>query len=417
MKNQISKKRWILMLSFTLCVFYYQHKIGLYEWNSFLNNNPRRHHWMHQFLQSYQDTGQLFLFKPPKADYVPMELLGDDEGLYLLSAGIQNLGLGLSELHIHWILGVLPALCYLLLLLPCAYRSSRKIAAAFAVLTGTFISITTLDVYGFVILPSGLFLFYLVNEEQLSVKLQCSYLATFGVLASLSEEIRSHTGLIFTLFLILFLLAQRKRKQVLQVILLLLSYGLTSKLYSHQVESWKAERDRWLQSYNDGNYTQHIEGGTLTSHALWHNIYLGLGYDSINGIVYHDSYAGMILGKTMIGQAIIGGFYPYDDKSDSKLKALYFETVRANPFKTLWMYSKKFFHGFCLILILGGLLLEPDGGKRSFFKGKDRLKYWLTASVCIVLLAPGVLAWPYPIFITGSLTTAPGILLLEKASE
>ena len=405
--------RLVLFWLFTLATLVLYYTSGFLEWQEFMNENPRRHHWVGQFIQAHRDTGELLLFKPPGSDYVPMESLGDDPGIYLAFTALDSLGLGLSNLHMYWLLCATPAILYLLVLWPLtAGVESPKTARALIVLS-TFLALTTLDVYVFVVLPSALFINLLVRYERFSERGLTLYILLFALICAGIEQVRSNTGSVFFLVAMIYTVARNRnwRNPVLAVV----AYLLLSFLYSHHVEQLREARNAWLTDYYQQPVSRFFEGEALTSHAVWYNIFLGLGYDQIDGVRYHDSFAGMTLKRKMHGQPIVGGFYPLDTEAERTLKERYLHAVKTYPLAVFWMYLKKLAVCLAPVLIFSGLLLKENLGLAKFREQNGQgLKRALILGVSLILMAPGVLAWPHLIFFLGAVVTPPGLLLLDR---
>lgn len=401
----------IIYALLALALLYNYHSRGMLDWQEFYNDGPRRIHFRNQFLSAYQDTGHMLLFKPPGAEYLAAEELADDPGIYIAYVWVNELGLTKNRLHNFWILCTLPILGYFLATVPLGLGRPNKVPYWIALGAAAYVGLTSMDVYIFVFFSAGLYVALLASKDKADKPWYPALALLFAVVCPLSELIRLKTGLVLFVCMLVYLLIQGRR-WILVLVMIVLYVG-TLQLYDYQMGEWKKGRNQWLSQHFNRPVSDWEEDKVFV-HLMWHNIYLGLSYDDIDGIVYHDTFALAKAKKKITGRPVKGGFYQVDQAYDEIIKGIYFETLRQYPISSFICYLKKLIMVVAFTALFSGLLFEKKAVLKRFQPGHSDFPENVALLLpCMIFMAPGVLVIPLPLFTVGSVALAPGFFLLR----
>ena len=403
--------RVIIYILLCIALFYTCWERELWGWQEFMNDGPRRVKFRQQFLDSFKETGHMLLLKPPGGDYIPLEALGDDPGVYIAYVWCDSLGLTQHPIHNFWLLCLCPIALYLCGVLWAGLKGEPP-RGYYAVVAGVvYLALTSLDVYVFAMVPTALFILILTHSKQRESASYLAWVVLFASLCAATDFVRMKMGLLLLGLMVLYQLFSSRR--VLLVLALLVSYFGVSYVGSHQLGQMKESRNRFLENHYQAPVEELPGGVGLKAHAFWHAVYLGLAYDRVDGIVYHDTYPAMKIEHKIQGRAVKGGFYPIDKNYEQSVKQLYIETVKNHPFQALLTYVKKFLVVACFALLLSGLVFDERLSERFRPSRPLALENCTLLAACLVSLAPAVLVYPFPLFIVGAVSLAPGFYLLR----
>jgi hypothetical protein len=390
----------------------------------FFFNKGNRGHLMNYASTGYAKTGQpLIAYYTPvpgqAGKYIPVENFGDDPGIYYFLPKLCRL-LGVEQAFpvvyflfagFLWLLGLLLAwkgINYLF-----QDKLTRRISYAlffmFAVL-----NIYILDVYlaGYLAAASlPLIIYYLrkrFETNELSTRKYYFILATVGIFIGLLNITRASTGTGLFLFITLFILlvpalqASLSRKMIM-IGIVVISWGAV-KGYFSIVES---QRDKWMSSQGI------VQDDLINGHCFWHPMFLGLGYIKNNPyhIVWSDNYAFAYAHE--VDPTVNASLYSHSGKYEKIVKDRYFQILKSDPWFVIKTYLLKALKSFLFVLAFlnVGLIL--------LFRRKKRIPKGLTlafiASIGFYVL-PGVLVWPFPMYINGALGMAAilNMILLDE---
>ncbi len=240
------------------------------------------------------------------------------------------------------------------------------------------------------LIPLGLYAF-----SRGGMRIQIATLVWGGLLCSLCNQVRSHSGTMGIIFLITCVVIRCcKEQKVFQNILL-----RTAILLICSVPVWGL-MEYQLKQRNDFLIQHGVNAHALANrHFLWHNMYMGLGWlPNQHGIVWLDNCPeNKVLSMT---PDVKSGSIRYE----SELRRYYFEIVKKDPVFVIKTYLSKIvyllnLHWPIVILPLLILLFSPR-----------RYEHWFYLAMFLPMLqgfAMGIISMPkeYP-YIMGGATTA-----------
>ena len=396
-----------------IAIVFILNKKHLFDHLSFLNTGYRQGE-INYCVDGYAKTGQYLLRSYSQNDVDstkgstlildPIENLGDDIGIYFFVPLIKNyFNINRTYQAYYLLFSTIVILGYFLAITGiCLLYKNQTIRILGGIFIGltAFFSLFIFDVYVWAFLLTSLIPLYIyaIQKTHDGHKKSFFYLIFFfifiGVMIGFGNIFRSHSGTGVLIFIFIHLLLQKKQvfKIPFKIILLLVIFSAT--LLPHQIlDSYIKNRNQWLEQHEIK-----IEKTTISSHVLWHPLFLGLGFIDNNkhGIEWSDQY----------GYKVANTIKPSLNVTSMQMSSEYEEIVK-NKFReiihkdfafVLKTYLLKSFYVFLFLLPFLFLTIQYA------FKNKlpFNLIFPFVAGISFYLL-PAILVWPFPMYFLGAI--------------
>lgn len=338
--------------------------------------------------------------------FLPVEATGDDLAIYYFVPLLVRI-LAVDVTLAYWILfaGV-TILSYTIgsvgIILLFTNNMVRIISSISLAIFG-FFCLYILDVYVLAFLTTSLIPLFLWIAQQSSSESFKKYLLLFlpisGIILGIGNCFRIHTGTGVFIFIALYLLFFNREKltyplKIAFIAILMISSYLPRWYLDHQLY----QRDHHLRKMPINNL---VVRTPVSRHVIWHSLYVGLSFikDNKYGITWSDTSA---YNKAReIKPDITVNLTTTTMEYEQIIRQQYLLILKKDPWFVIQTFLAKSVYVFLLLILFfnwGIIFLvqkRPPG----------KLTLLFTAVMAFYSL-PGILVWPYPMYILGALSMA-----------